>query len=105
MSVRQDTLDEARRILREWELCMPRKRWAGDEWVRTTGYRDFAYRLGVSLETARKAAQELDECGDIVLLHGSPFWFRFSVPNRGLTGRRMNKRKRSKEHERRNQPW
>lgn len=81
MSVRQDTLDEARRILREWELFMPRKRLAGDEWVRTTGYRDFAYRLGVSLETARKAAQELDECGDIVLLHGSPFWFRFSVPN------------------------
>ena len=81
MSVRQDTLDEARRILREWELFMPRKRLAGDEWVRTTGYRDFAYRLGVSLETARKAAQELDECGDIVLLHGSPFWFRFSVSN------------------------
>lgn len=88
MSVRQDTLDEARRILREWELFMPRKRLAGDEWVRTTGYRDFAYRLGVSLETARKAAQELDECGDIVLLHGSPFWFRFSVPNAEAHGRR-----------------
>ena len=81
MSVRQDTLDDAKRILREWELCMPRKRWAGDEWVRTTGYRDLAYRMGVSLETARKAAQELDESGDIVLLHGSPFQFRFRVPN------------------------
>ena len=77
MPVKQHTLDVAKQILRDYDSFMPHMRWGGDEWVVTTGYKDFAHRLGVSMETARFSVRELDSHGDIVLLRGTPFRYRF----------------------------
>lgn len=96
MSVRPCTIDKLINSMRLWEASQSiRYKFAREEWVVSDGHKGFARRIGVTSETVRKALNQLDNSGRIILLRGSPFKYRFPVSCKLKTKRDDDYKRRS----------